>query len=284
MRKIAIVTGTSSGFGMLCAVELAKAGFEVISTVRSLDKAENLLRLAEEQGVSDFIQLQTLDVTSEESVRYFADYLSKFSRLDVLVNNAGFALGGFCEELLLDEYRLQFETNVFGVIAVTQAVLPIMRKNRAGRIINMSSISGKFGFPGLSPYTASKHALEGLSESLRLELQPFGIDVVLVEPGSYQTNIWSSIDNTTVNSDSPYHFYMEKLLEEIESGKARHGNPLDVAKLVAGIAAQQKTPKLRYPIGKGIKLSLFMKSILPWRLLEKAVLKKLLKNKTRSPL
>lgn len=278
MRKIAIVTGTSSGFGMLCAVELAKAGFEVISTVRSLDKAENLLRLAEEQGVSDFIQLQTLDVTSEESVRYFADYLSKFSRLDVLVNNAGFALGGFCEELSVDEYRLQFETNVFGVIAVTQAVLPIMRKNRTGRIINMSSISGKFGFPGLSPYTASKHALEGLSESLRLELNPFGIDVVLIEPGSYQTNIWSSIDNTTVNSDSPYHFYMERLLNEIESGKAGHGNPLDVARLVAQIAAQQKTPKLRYPIGKGIKLSLFMKSILPWRLLEKAVLKKLLKK------
>jgi NAD(P)-dependent dehydrogenase (short-subunit alcohol dehydrogenase family) len=277
-RKIAIVTGTSSGFGMLCAVELAKAGFEVISTVRSLDKAENLLRLAEEQGVSDFIQLQTLDVTSEESVRYFAEYISKFPSIDVLVNNAGFALGGFCEELSVDEYRLQFETNVFGVIAVTQAVLPIMRKNRAGRIINMSSISGKFGFPGLSPYTASKHALEGLSESLRLELKPFGIDVVLVEPGSYQTNIWSSIDNTTVNSDSHYHFYMEKLLEEIESGKAGHGDPLDVAKLVAGIAAQQKTPKLRYPIGKGIKLSLFMKSILPWRLLEKAVLKKLLKK------
>ena len=278
MRKIAIVTGTSSGFGMLCAVELAKAGFEVISTVRSLDKAENLLRLAEEQGVSDFIQLQTLDVTSEQSVRYFAEYLSKFSRVDVLVNNAGFALGGFCEELSVDEYRLQFETNVFGVIAVTQAVLPIMRKYRTGRIINMSSISGKFGFPGLSPYTASKHALEGLSESLRLELKPFGIDVVLVEPGSYQTNIWSSIDNTTVNRDSPYHFYIEKLLNEIESGKAGHGDPLEVARLVAQIAAQQKTPKLRYPIGKGIKLSLFMKSILPWRLLEKAVLKTLLKK------
>lgn len=278
MRKIAIVTGTSSGFGMLCAVELAKAGFEVISTVRSLDKAENLLRLAEEQGVSDFIQLQTLDVTSEESVRFFADYLSKFSRLDVLVNNAGFALGGFCEELSVDEYRLQFETNVFGVIAVTQAVLPIMRKNRTGRIINMSSISGKFGFPGLSPYTASKHALEGLSESLRLELKPLGIDVVLIEPGSYQTNIWSSIDHTTVNRDSSYYFYMEKLLDEIESVKAGHGDPLDVARLVAQIAAQRKTPKLRYPIGKGIKMSLFMKSILPWRLLEKAVLKKLLKK------
>lgn len=280
-RKIAIVTGTSSGFGMLCAVELAKAGLEVISTVRSLEKAENLLRLAEEQGVSDFIQLHTLDVTSEESVRSFAAYLSKFPSIDVLVNNAGFALGGFCEELSVDEYRLQFETNVFGVIAVTQTVLPIMRKNRTGRIINMSSISGKFGFPGLSPYTASKHALEGLSESLRLELKPFGIDVVLVEPGSYQTNIWSSIDNTTIHRDSPYHFYMESLLSEIESGKANHGNPRDVAQLVVQIATQKKTPKLRYPIGKGIKISLFMKSIMPWKLLESVILKKLIDFKKR---
>jgi NAD(P)-dependent dehydrogenase (short-subunit alcohol dehydrogenase family) len=280
-RKIAIVTGTSSGFGMLCAVELAKAGFEVISTVRGLDKAENLLRLADEQGVSDFIQLHTLDVTSEESVRSFAAYLSKFPSIDVLVNNAGFALGGFCEELSVDEYRLQFETNVFGVIAVTQTVLPIMRKNRTGRIINMSSISGRFGFPGLSPYTASKHALEGLSESLRLELKPFGIDVILVEPSSYQTNIWSSVDNTTVSRDSPYHFYMERLLDEIESGKAGHGNPLDVANLVAKIASQKKTPKLRYPIGKDIKIRLFMKSIFPWKLLESVILKKLFDFKKR---
>jgi NAD(P)-dependent dehydrogenase (short-subunit alcohol dehydrogenase family) len=280
-RKRAIVTGTSSGFGMLCAIELAKAGFEVISTVRSMDKAENLLRLADQHNVSDLIQLQTLDVTSEESVRSFAEYLSKFPRVDVLVNNAGFALGGFCEELSMEEYRLQFETNVFGVIAMTRSVLPIMRKNRTGRIINMSSISGKFGFPGLSPYTASKHALEGFSESLRLELKPFGIDVVLIEPGSYQTKIWSSIDNTTINSNSPYHFYMESLLSEIESGKAGHGNPLDVARLVAEIATQKKTPKLRYPIGKGIKMSLAMKSLVPWKLLESVILKKLLGSKKR---
>jgi NAD(P)-dependent dehydrogenase (short-subunit alcohol dehydrogenase family) len=280
-RKRAIVTGTSSGFGMLCAVELAKAGFDVISTVRSFDKAENLLRLADEQEVSDLIHIQALDVTSEESVRSFAEHLSTFSNIDVLVNNAGFALGGFCEELSVEEYRLQFETNIFGVIAVTQAVLPIFRKNQTGRIINMSSISGKFGFPGLSPYTASKHALEGLSESLRLELKPFGIDVVLVEPGSYQTNIWSSIDHTSVNRDSPYHFYMENLLREIESGKAEHGNPLDVAKLVAKIASQKRTPKLRYPIGKGVKLSLVLKAILPWAFLESIILKKLLESKKR---
>jgi NAD(P)-dependent dehydrogenase (short-subunit alcohol dehydrogenase family) len=280
-RNTAIVTGTSSGFGMLCAVELAKAGYKVISTVRSIEKAENLLRLADQHNVSDLIQLHTLDVTSEKSVLSFSEYLSKFPSVDVLVNNAGFALGGFCEELSIEEYRLQFETNVFGVIAVTQSVLPIMRKNRTGRIINMSSISGKFGFPGLSPYTASKHALEGFSESLRLELKPFGIDVVLIEPGSYQTNIWSSINNTTINSNSPYHFYMESLLSEIESGKAGHGNPLDVARLVAEIASQKRTPKLRYPVGKGIKMSLVMKSLVPWKFLESVILKKLLGPKKR---
>ncbi len=276
-RKTAIVTGTSSGFGMLCAVELARAGFDVVSTMRNLDRAENLLKLADRHHVADHIHLHPLDVTSAESVSTFTTYIKKFPSIDVLVNNAGFALGGFSEELTVDEYRLQFETNVFGVIAVTQAVLPMMRKNRRGRIINMSSISGKFGFPGLSPYTASKHALEGYSESLRLELKPFGIDVVLVEPGSYQTNIWSSIDNMTINSESPYHFYMEALLNDIEKGKGSHGDPLDVAKLVAEIATSTKTPKLRYPIGKGVKLSLFLKTVLPWKWLEKGIFEKLLK-------
>jgi NAD(P)-dependent dehydrogenase (short-subunit alcohol dehydrogenase family) len=276
-RKTAIVTGTSSGFGMHCAIELAKAGFYVISTMRNIGRAESLLKLADENKVSDQIHLHALDVTSKESIHTFKDFIKEFPSIDVLVNNAGFALGGFSEELSIDEYRLQFETNVFGVMAITQTVLPFMRKNKRGRIINMSSISGKFGFPGLSPYTASKHALEGYSESLRLELRPFGIDVVLIEPGSYQTNIWSSIDNMTINSESPYHFYMESLLKNIERGKGTHGDPLDVAKLVTEIATSTKTPKLRYPIGKGVRLSLFLKTVLPWKWLEKGILNKLLK-------
>ncbi|MBN3554638.1 SDR family oxidoreductase [Fictibacillus nanhaiensis] len=276
-RKTAIVTGTSSGFGMHCAIELAKAGFYVISTMRNIGRAETLLNLADESKVSDHIHLHALDVTSKESIHTFKDFIKEFPSIDVLVNNAGFALGGFSEELSIDEYRLQFETNVFGVMAITQTVLPFMRKNKRGRIINMSSISGKFGFPGLSPYTASKHALEGYSESLRLELRPFGIDVVLIEPGSYQTNIWSSIDNMTVNSESPYHFYMDALLKNIEGSKGTHGEPLDVAKLVKEVATLTKTPKLRYPIGKGVTLSLFLKAVLPWKWLEKGILNKLLK-------
>jgi NAD(P)-dependent dehydrogenase (short-subunit alcohol dehydrogenase family) len=150
-----------------------------------------------------------------------------------------------------------------------------MRAKSQGRIINISSISGRIGFPGLSAYTASKHALEGYSESLRLELKPFGIDVSLIEPGSYQTNIWSSVDTMKKNADSPYLSYMESIQKEIENGKAAHGNPIEVAKLVAKLATQSKTPNLRYPIGKGTKLNTLLKNILPWRLLEDFMIKKL---------
>ncbi len=280
-RKTAIVTGTSSGFGMYCAIELAKAGFNVVSTMRNVGRAEALLKLADENKVSDQIFLHALDVTSTDSIQIFKGYIKELPNIDVLVNNAGYALGGFSEELSINEYRLQFETNVFGVMAVTQSVLPFMRKNKRGRIINMSSISGKFGFPGLSPYTASKHALEGYSESLRLELRPFGIDVVLIEPGSYQTNIWSSIDNLTIDSQSPYSFYMDALLKNMESSKAGHGNPIDVANLVTKLAISTKTPKLRYPIGKGVRLTLWLKSILPWKILERLITMRLVGNKKR---
>ncbi|WP_221567958.1 oxidoreductase [Alkalihalobacillus sp. TS-13] len=276
-RKRVIVTGTSSGFGMLFANELARAGFEVISTMRNLEKAEPLLKLAAEYQVADLIHPKELDVTSAESIRRFKDSLSTFERIDVLVNNAGFAAGGFCEELSIEDYRLQFETNVFGLIEVTQAVLPYMRKKQSGRIINISSISGRFGFPGLSPYAASKHALEGFSESLRLELKPYGIDVILVEPGSYKTNIWSTLDDMPLDHGSPYHSYLEAIMENIERDKDSHGNPLEVAELVSRLASQKKIPKLRYPIGKGVKMNLFLKTILPWKTLERIILTKLLK-------
>ena len=126
--------------------------------------------------------------------------MEDFGKVDVLINNAGYAGAGFVEEVSMEEYRKQFETNVFGVLAVTKAFLPLMRKQGQGCIINISSISGKVAFPGLSPYIASKHAIEGWSESLRLEMQPFGVKVVLIEPGSYKTNIWSTGKQVAVES------------------------------------------------------------------------------------
>ena len=274
-QRTAIVTGSSSGFGMLTVIELALKGFTVIATMRDINKSKPLLDLATENKVEGFIHIQPLDVTSSESINLFRDILANYPSVDVLVNNAGYALGGFSEELSIEDYRLQFETNFFGLIAVTNTVLPLMRANKQGRIINMSSISGRFAFPGLSAYVASKHALEGYSESLRLELKPFGIDVSLIEPGSYQTNIWSSVDGLEVKTESPYQSYMESLLNEIEGGKANHGKPIEVAKLAAQIASQPKSPNLRYPIGTGVKNMLTLKNILPWKLLESIILKKL---------
>ena len=273
VRKTAIVTGSSSGFGLLCVIELARNGFQVIATMRDTNKASSLLSIASELKLTENIQIETLDVTSADSIAEFEIYLSHLGSIDVLVNNAGLAVGGFCEELSIDDYREQFETNFFGVIAVTKAVLPFMRTRGQGRIINISSISGRIGFPGLSPYTASKHALEGFSESLRLEVKPFGIDVVLVEPGSYKTNIWGSIDRVNIREESAYHSYLFALQKQIESGKSNHGQPEEVAKLVAKIAQQVSSPNLRYLIGKGVKMNILFKTLLPWKVLESIILK-----------
>lgn len=277
-QKTAIVTGSSSGFGLLSVLELAKSGFHVIATMRKIENATPLLEMATSQGLVNSIEIQPLDVTCSQSIQTLINFLSTQQTVDVLVNNAGFALGGFCEDLTVDDYRHQFETNVFGLIAVTQAVLPFMRQNKRGRIINLSSISGQIGFPGLSAYTSSKHAIEGFSESLRLEVQPFGIDVILIEPGSYNTNIWVSIDKATAKNKqltSPYDFYQKVIVSNIEKGKDQFGDPLEVAELIAKIASQTKRPKLRYPIGKGVKTNLFLKKILPWGWIEKIILKKL---------
>ena len=277
MKKTAIVTGASSGFGLLCVIELAKRGFEVIATMRDLSKSDQLLEKSKQEKVYHSIHLHLLDVTSKKSIEIFSKFCREFQSIDILVNNAGVAVGGFSEELLVEDYRRQFETNFFGVIGVTQAILPIMRAQGKGRIINLSSVSGKMGFPGLSPYVASKHALEGYSESLSLEVQPFGIDVILIEPGSYQTNIWRALDTIQFPNQSPYHPYMTSLLQVMESGKKSYGEPIEVAKLIAKIASQRKKPKLRYVIGRGVKRNLILKSVLPGRMIEKLIVKLILK-------
>lgn len=278
-KQLAVVTGASSGFGLLISLELAKKGFYVVATMRDLKKQMHLINEADRYGVKEYIEVYPLDVTSRESIDQWRDFIEGKGRIDVLVNNAGFAGAGFAEEVSVEEYRQQFETNFFGVIGVTQAILPLMRQQGRGKIINMSSISGRVGFPGLSPYVSSKYALEGWSESLRLELKPFGIDVILIEPGSYQTNIWSSGKQVTEKSlkrESPYYEVMAKIERYIEKGAASFGDPADVAKLTASIATKEGA-SLRYPIGKGVKSSILLKTILPWSFLEKYLLKKLMK-------
>jgi NAD(P)-dependent dehydrogenase (short-subunit alcohol dehydrogenase family) len=280
-HKTAIVTGTSSGFGLSTAIELARKDFTVIAAMRNSHKSSGLLEEARKHGVQSRIIVFELDVTDENSILAFQTrVLDEFGKVDVLINNAGYAGAGFVEEISMDEYRRQFETNVFGVIAVTKAFLPVMRKNRHGCIINVSSISGKVAFPGLSPYIASKYALEGWSESLRLEMQPFGVKVILIEPGSYKTNIWSSGKQVAVKSlesDSPYQEYMESIERYIANGENSFGDPLDVAKKIAQITSMD-TPDIRYPIGRGVKATILVKNLLPWRIWEKIIISKLFKK------
>ncbi len=282
-HKIAVVTGANSGFGFLSTLGLAQLGYKVIASMRDPQKGSALLQRAEELKVGHWVEIHPLDVTSEASIKEFSTSLNDLGSVHILLNNAGFAGAGFAEEVTIDEFREQFETNVFGVMRMTQIVLPYMRNQGEGKIINMSSISGRFGFPGLSPYVSSKHALEGYSESLRLELKPFGISVHLIEPGSYQTNIWTSgkkVSPLSMQKNSPYFRYMEAINTEIQAGEDALGDPREVASIVCEIA-QNKKKTFRIPIGKGVRLTLLLKTILPWSTLENIILKKLGMKKTK---
>ncbi|MCU5654990.1 oxidoreductase [Bacillus mycoides] len=274
-KKIAIITGASSGFGLLTALELAKKDYFVIATMRNLEKQIDLISQATKLDLQQNIKVQQLDVTDQGSIHNFQLFLNEINRIDILINNAGYANGGFIEEIPVEDYRKQFETNLFGAISITQLVLPYMRKQKSGKIINISSISGKVGFPGLSPYVSSKYALEGWSESLRLEVKPFGIDVALLEPGSYNTNIWEvgkQLAENQSDTTSPYKEYMDKIQKHINNGNDTLGNPMDVANKIVEIAEARRTT-LRYPIGKGVKFMIFAKKVLPWRLWEFLVLR-----------
>lgn len=279
MSKIAIITGASSGFGLLTTLELAKKDYFVIATMRNLDKRAELLSQATALHLKQNIKIHQLDVTDQKSIQAFQLFLKELNQVDLLVNNAGYASGGFIEEIPIEKYRKQFETNVFGAISISQMVLPYMRKQKSGKIINVSSISGQVGFPGLSPYVSSKYALEGWSESLRLEVKPYGIDVSLIEPGSYNTNIWEvgkELAENYVETTSPYKEYMDKIQNHMNSSSETFGDPIDVAQKIVAIA-ETKTATLRYPIGKGVKLMMVAKKFLPWRVWEFLVLRSLKK-------
>ncbi|WP_226577930.1 SDR family oxidoreductase [Halobacillus litoralis] len=277
MEQTVLITGSSSGFGYHTAVQCAKKGLRVIATMRNMDKADVFQDEAIAEEVRHRIEVWQLDVTDEDSLQRFEEKVLTLDRLDVLVNNAGFAVGGFLEQVPMEAYRRQFDTNVFGVIAVTKAVLPLMRRQQHGKIFNVSSVSGLIGFPGLSAYVSSKHALEGLSESLRFELQPFGIDVVLIEPGSFETNIWSSgmeLPEAVYDPESPYSDYIKGLWEALN--KESHEKPTAVADLMTSLIGKERVKKLRYPIGGGVRVNVLMKRVLPWSWLEKGVLKTVL--------
>jgi len=268
-EKIALITGSSNGFGLLTSVELVKAGFRVVATMRDLGRRERLDQAAAAAGVK--LEIRQLDVTNFDVIPSFVDQVVRdFGRLDALVNNAGFAVAGFAEDIRLEELRLQFETNFFGAVAMTKAVLPVMRQQRSGHIIQLSSISGLHGAFSVSSYSASKHALEGWSESLRLEVNALGIKVVLVEPGAFQTDIWTSaVMGKDATKDSSPNFQRSLGMRE-RVMKIPKADPSAVARLIATIA-QDPNPKLRYLVGRDAKIQLAMKRILPWKWHEKVI-------------
>jgi NAD(P)-dependent dehydrogenase (short-subunit alcohol dehydrogenase family) len=271
-QRIALLTGSSSGIGLLTAVELAKVGFKVVASMRDLGRRTRLDEAASSAAVAPQIDVRQLDVTNFNAIPAFVESaLRDYGRLDVLVNNAGFAVAGFAEDLKLDEIRLQFETNFFGVVAMTQAVLPTMRRQRSGHIIMLSSIGGLHGSFSISSYSASKHALEGWSESLRMELNALGIKVVLVEPGSFETDIWTRnalLGQKMTDGTSPNRERAERMRTTISKIKKR--DPVEVAKVIAAVA-QDPNPRLRYLVGPDARIQLWMKRLLPWKWHEKAI-------------
>ncbi|MDF2723878.1 MAG: short-chain dehydrogenase [Paenibacillus sp.] len=276
MERIALITGTSSGFGMLTAVKLARLGFRVVATMRNTGAQRELLAKAEQAGAAANVEVLPLDVTDFAAIeRVVSEVIARYGRIDVLVNNAGFAIGGFVEELTIDDWREQMETNFFGLVALTRAVLPIMRVQQSGAIVNVSSVSGLAGFPGYAAYAASKFAVEGFSESLRHEMLPFGVKVVLVEPGAYKTPIWGKgLARIRVRPDSPYGDKLQAVMRYSQQTAASAPDPQQVADRI-GEVATAASPKLRYPLGRGSRLLLWGKALLPWKWFE-AVIRKAL--------
>ena len=249
-KKVALVTGSSSGMGFTTAVMLARAGIHTYASMRNLKKSKTITDLANKENLP--LQVIQLDVNDDKSVKdAIAKIVTEKERIDVLVNNAGYGLFGSIEDVSIEEMKAQFETNFFGVMRVTQLVLPIMRKQKSGTIVNVSSVGGRISLPVLSAYNSTKFALEGLSESMSYELEPFGIKVVIIEPGVITTNIMNSsiFAKKAQDPKSPYFSLIQKVESNFKSMMENKSSPPEeVAKVILG-ALTSKNPQLRYTVG-----------------------------------
>src|SRR5215212_725082 len=251
--SVAVVTGSSSGIGLAASLALAKNGYLTYATMRNLAKQDSIQSVAEKEHLP--VRTVQLDVTDENSVKNaIQSILSESGRIDLLVNNAGYGMTGAFEDIGMDEIKSLYETNVFGVIRVTQAVLPIMRKQGSGRIINISSGAGRIGYHGGSAYVSSKFALEGLSESMAYEIEQFGIRTVLVEPGFVRTKIGENmaISKKTQDPNSPYSQMMQ-MMSSNQERMLENGSDADLVASVVAEAATAKEPNFRYLAGKDVQ-------------------------------
>ena len=257
-NKVAIITGSSSGIGHATALLLARNRFHTYATMRNIKNSGDILEIANRERLP--LQVIQLDVNDDTSIKNSIEkVISERERIDVLVNNAGYGLVGAFEDLSIEEIKSQFETNFFGVIRLTQQVLPIMRKQKLGVIVNVSSGAGRIGFPGMSAYVSSKFALEGLSESMSYELEPLGIKIVIIEPGVIRTNFKKnavmskkSLDDSYI---SPYSSIIQKMDASITSIIEHATPPEQVAKVILH-AVTYNNPELRFPVGNDIIMML----------------------------
>jgi NAD(P)-dependent dehydrogenase (short-subunit alcohol dehydrogenase family) len=251
-KKVAVVTGSSSGIGFETSLLLARSGFFTYATMRNLEKSKAIIDLKHKEKLP--LEVLHLDVTDDTSVKEAIHQITnEQENIDVLVNNAGYALVSSFEEVSIEEFKEQFETNVFGVIRLMQAVLPVMRKKGDGTIVNISSVAGRMGFPITSAYVSSKFALEGLSESMAYEVEQFGIKVILIEPGVIKTNFDNNLKigkTVSIDHNSPYKEITRKRLSGFKPRFENGSPPLDVAKIILKAIRSENSPqKLRYPVG-----------------------------------
>ena len=247
--KVAVVTGSSSGIGFETSALLAKNGFHTYATARNPGKLQALMDIARDNGLS--IQTMQLDVTSDKSVNDAVSIiLLESKRIDVVVNNAGYALVGALEDTSMDEIKAQFETNLFGAIRVMQVVLPTMRNQKSGKIVNLSSMGGRIAIPFDSSYHGTKFAIEGLSESLQYEVEQFGIKIILIEPGAVKSNFFNNLKpaSNAQKAGSPYAQTMQKLNVRLSSLVGNAPPPVEVAKVILK-AVTSEDPELRYTVG-----------------------------------
>ena len=259
-QQIALITGSSSGIGFETSLLLARNGIYTYATMRNLSKSQEILDITKKECLP--LKVLTLDVTDEKSTQKAIDMVMyEQNRIDILVNNAGYSLVGALEQISMDEIKEEFETNFFGIIKLIQKVLPLMRKQRSGRIINVSSLAGRIGLPIASAYVSSKFALEGLSESLKYEVQDFGIYVILIEPGVIKTNFIKNLkigkqvitsengDVNTSSADLPYAEITQKRISAFKPRFEKGSSPKEVADTILEAVTSDK-PKFRYIVGQ----------------------------------
>jgi len=270
MKKVVLVTGASSGIGKATAQLLSQNGYLVYGVARRLEPMQELSAYG--------VKLLTMDITNEKSVMGVVnEIIDKEGRIDILVNNAGYGSYGALEDVSIEEAKYQFEVNIFGLAKLSQLVLPHMRKQNSGKIINISSMGGMFGEPHGAWYHATKFALEGLSDSLRMELKQFNINVVLIQPGAIKSE-WGGIAKNKLLSVSGNTAYKNLAIKHANlidrTYKLVGSEPMVIAKTILK-AIETKRPKTRYAVGGGAKLILFFKKVLPDKLFDKVMLSQL---------